>query len=60
LRGASNVAGQFRHLSLNNDCFLAVIQYRAGRKIMSIIIEAIYESGILRPLMPLPELEDKS
>jgi len=27
---------------------------------MSITIEAIYESGILRPLAPLPELKDKS
>lgn len=27
---------------------------------MSITIEAIYESGILKPLAPLPELPDKS
>jgi predicted DNA-binding antitoxin AbrB/MazE fold protein len=27
---------------------------------MSIIIEAIYEAGILKPLAPLPELADKS
>jgi predicted DNA-binding antitoxin AbrB/MazE fold protein len=27
---------------------------------MGFTIEAIYESGILRPLTPLPELEDKS
>jgi predicted DNA-binding antitoxin AbrB/MazE fold protein len=27
---------------------------------MGITIEAIYESGILRPLTPLLELEDKS
>jgi predicted DNA-binding antitoxin AbrB/MazE fold protein len=27
---------------------------------MSIAIEAIYEAGILKPLAPLPELEDKS
>lgn len=27
---------------------------------MSITIEAIYESGILKPLSPLPELADKS
>ena len=27
---------------------------------MSITIEAIYESGILKPLTPLPELADKS
>src|SRR5215468_12392166 len=37
-----------------------MIQYYAGGKIMGITIEAIYESGILRPLTPLPELEDKS
>jgi predicted DNA-binding antitoxin AbrB/MazE fold protein len=36
------------------------MQYYAGGKIMGITIEAIYESGILRPLTPLPELEDKS
>jgi predicted DNA-binding antitoxin AbrB/MazE fold protein len=27
---------------------------------MSITVEAIYESGILKPLAPLPELADKS
>jgi predicted DNA-binding antitoxin AbrB/MazE fold protein len=36
------------------------MQYYAGGKIMPITVEAIYESGILRPLTPLPELEDKS
>ena len=39
---------------------MAVIQCCAVGKIMGITIEAIYESGILRPLTPLPELEDKS